>query len=233
MSVCSTNKYQFVFLVTHGRTGSTFLMRALNTLEGVQIRGENGGILMSFYRSLVVATRTRYEFGKARVPDSAPFYGADLIDPHSLECGIHGLLLNTVLRPSTGVDTVGFKEIRHGPDQMNRTDFLRYVQFLLRFPSARIIMLRRNHDDVRNSGWWASVDPEKVSAFLGEMDERYRMCSELNPDQTLLLDYGIDLYPDLAVDKIEAFLSKSFNRRRLESVKSEWLLHKGKRKQTS
>jgi Sulfotransferase family len=154
-------RLDYLFVVTYGRSGSTLLMGLLNSIPGYLLRGENWDALhhlFLFHRTLAVG-RTRWEPARLR-QRTHPFYGAaDFPEARSLE-RIRELVVDTVLRPREDTRVTGFKEIR-----WYRDDVEEYVAWLREvFPGARFVVNTRDHDEVRQSGWWAKR-PENAEAL--------------------------------------------------------------------
>ena len=72
-----TERLDFVFVVTYGRSGSTLLMGLLNSIPGFLIRGENWDALhhlFRFHQTLEDGSR-RWEPARLR-QRTHPFFGA-------------------------------------------------------------------------------------------------------------------------------------------------------------
>jgi hypothetical protein len=144
--------YDYVFVMTYGRSGSTLLQGILNSTPGVMIRGENRGItyrLFEYHQSAVKDAAWIGDVGRRKVN---PFFG---IRDYPVELALtrfRELILDTLLRPKPATTMVGFKEIRWYQDGLAD-----YVQFLREaFPGARFIVNTRRLEDVAKSSWMAN-----------------------------------------------------------------------------
>jgi hypothetical protein len=140
---------QPILLISNGRSGSTLLMRALNSIEGVYIFGEHGGawkhcraILRAFSDHLPEQERNgsrilkKIEYKDRFIAWATPFGRAKLVD------GLGALLtkLYTDNLPVQKKAIWGFKEIRYDADDL----------FLLNelWPYAKFIFLTRDIEDL-------------------------------------------------------------------------------------
>ena len=159
-----TTGLQYVIILTYGRTGSTVLQGALNTVPGVSIRGENYGVVNHMAKLHAAARRTNAEQSGGVTTDTiSPWYGAHLIDADGLLTSLRDGLVNDVLKPPSGTTVAGFKEIRHTTDYFATFDELvDYTVFLDRLlPGVRFVVNTRGAEDTSKSGWWKD-DPSAV-----------------------------------------------------------------------
>ncbi|MDM4723512.1 hypothetical protein QTQ03_29485 [Micromonospora sp. WMMA1363] len=79
----SARQYQFVFIVTYARSGSTLLAGILNSLPGYRICGENYNALYRLYQADTAIAKAcdRYSGDGYLVPQNA-WYGVPRIRPH-------------------------------------------------------------------------------------------------------------------------------------------------------
>jgi hypothetical protein len=145
---------QFLTVVTYGRTGSTALQAALNTLPGVLVRGENYGALRGLrdYVQSIAETADRHHAGR---PDH-PWFGSARLDPTAVVESLRAHVVSTLLRPNRDTRIVGFKEIRYEPGHFADYDvLLDYLLFLnTLFPGIRYLMNVRDPQGAARSGWW-------------------------------------------------------------------------------
>jgi hypothetical protein len=144
--------YDYVFVMTYGRSGSTLLQGILNSTPGVMIRGENRGItyrLFEYHQSAVKDASWIGDVGRRKVN---PFFGIRDYPAELALTRFRELILDTLLRPKPATTMVGFKEIRWYQD-----DLADYVEFLREvFPGARFIVNTRRLEDVAKSSWMAN-----------------------------------------------------------------------------
>ena len=75
------NIEKFIFVITYGRSGSTILMKVLNTIERAEIKGENSNTLFPLYRSWKCAKNAKkHQNEKSHLLDH-PWYGVNEINP--------------------------------------------------------------------------------------------------------------------------------------------------------
>lgn len=153
---------QYVTIVTYGRTGSTALQAAANAIPGVLVRGENYAAfrgLRSYVQS-VAATSSRHHAGRA----DHPWFGSARLDSREVVHHLREHVIDTVLRPRSGTQWVGFKEIRYTPAHWDDYDtMLDYLLFLnVLFPGMRYVCNVRNADRAAGSAWWRD-EPDAVN----------------------------------------------------------------------
>ena len=145
---------EFITVVTYGRTGSTVLQSALNTLPGVLVRGENYAALRGLrdYVQSIAATSDRHHAGR---PEH-PWFGSARLAPGDVVASLREHVVDTVLRPRADTRIAGFKEIRYEPGHFADYDvLLDYLLFLnTLMPGMRYLMNVRDPDDAARSGWW-------------------------------------------------------------------------------
>ncbi len=152
-------EYDYLFIMTYGRSGSTLLQGILSSIPGYLIRGENDAMMYSLFTFHNTAVRQRERLASPRViPSTHPFYGIDRYPDERAFSDLRHLALDTVLRPMHDTRVVGFKEIRWA-----QRDLIDYLGFLRQvFPGARFVVNTRDVDQVMRSKWWArSSEPRK------------------------------------------------------------------------
>ncbi|SNT34738.1 sulfotransferase [Tropicimonas sediminicola] len=180
-----------VFIITYGRTGSTALMKALNSIKGACLRGENGGLLRPIAEAFMISQRSRRRHGEASGPVSHPWYGAGEMRPHRFGTNLAQAFTRDVLAPPDGTRLTGFKEIRYTADGLTDQAFRGILRFMLtQFEDSRVIFLTRNPDEVADSAWWQTRDRDIVIDVLEATIERFRHAHEDFPEQTFLLDHA-------------------------------------------
>ena len=184
--------YNYLFIVTYGRSGSTILARLLNEDPTFLIRGENRNALRYLVRSMLLARSvapTKSVFGD-NVDD--PWYGASSIQIRDYQTALVNAFVAHVLAPKPRTRTIGFKEIRFGPPPrgMDDTEFDRYIETVLEvFPGSRIIFNIRPWEQVAKSAWYARSAPESVREFITTCDDRFMRAAERFPARTRVFSY--------------------------------------------
>lgn len=147
-------EYDFVFVVTYGRSGSTLLQGVLNSIPGFLIRGENHQALrhlFDLHAALEWEHNRTLESGNPTV--TSPWFGVAGYPVQGALEEFRRLALALLLRPEEDTKTVGFKEIRWEYEDLGAfLDFLMGV-----FPGVRFVFNTRNLDDVANSKWWVET----------------------------------------------------------------------------
>jgi hypothetical protein len=146
--------YEYVFIVTYGRSGSTLLMSLLNTIPGYRIHGENYNALYHLYQAVTAVRRGREQWGgRIHLRPQSGWYGMPEAWPDAFERGVLDSFVSHVLRPRPGDRVLGFKEIRY--TQGHIPDLLEYLAFIEKaFPQHKIIFNHRDPAAVARSGWW-------------------------------------------------------------------------------
>ncbi len=183
---------QYVTVVTYGRTGSTALQAALNSVPGVLVRGENYGALRGLhdYVQALAETADRHSAGRP----SHPWFGSARLDPTAVLDGLRDNVLSTLLRPSRDTRWVGFKEVRYEPGHFPTYDeLLEYLLFLDKlFPGIRYLVNVRDAEAAARSGWW--LEHGDALAVLTETRDRLvrattDLSEVLGADRAVLVDY--------------------------------------------
>lgn len=175
-----------VFIVAQGRSGSTLLLKLLNSIDGYNICGENHGALSqlnAFYDSIL-----RTEKLVPKVENKNLAY-SDLIELPSRQDNYSGFewynvyqlnfiedklreLIVGMFNPSQQYRVWGFKEIRFGLGtiynhfDINYEKFASELNFIKQlFPHAKFVFLTRKTENLIKSAWWAN-NPEQSKKTL-------------------------------------------------------------------
>ncbi len=218
--------YSYIFVITYARSGSTLLQSLLNTLDGVQIRGENNNALFHLYQSFsgIREARKFGLYGRESEPDE-PWYGVGDLRPIKYRNALLNAFVNHVLRPMDGKSVLGFKEIRHVQFYMNDEQFSGYMRFLLNtFPNAKIIFNTRNAEDVAKSAWHARTDPSKIKALVANCDERFSSF-DAKSKRTILMRYDDYVADHSRIAELFSFLGHPYDAATVEAVFAKPLSH--------
>lgn len=218
--------YSYIFIVTYGRSGSTLLQSLLNSLDGVQIRGENDNALLHLFRAIESVKRARTFGGdRQRTEPDEPWYGSAEMRPVGFRNTLLNSFVRNVLRPDEGKTVLGFKEIRYSPAVLWEAHFVSYMNFLLTtFPDAKIIFNTRNVEDVARSSWNAEQDPEFVKAQTRACDERFARY-DATSERTMLMHYDDYVADRSKIAGMFEFLGHSYDADTVETVFSKPLRH--------
>ena len=183
---------RFLTVVTYGRTGSTALQAALNSLPGVLIRGENYSALRGLqqYTQSIAETADRHHNG---LP-THPWYGSKKLDPHAVIDDLRRHVIDNLLRLDKATTVLGFKEVRYEPGHFaNYELLLSYLLFLnTLLPGITYVFNVRDPQDAARSGWWpdhgdpvAALTQTRDWLIAAEQD----LTTILGPRRAVLLQY--------------------------------------------
>lgn len=219
-------RYNYIFIVTYARSGSTLLQSLINSAPGVQIRGENNNTLFHLFRAFQSSkdTKQRGEHNQQLAPDT-PWYGAGSLKPNQLAKNVVNTFVRTILSPDAGIHTTGFKEIRYVPYFMDKQTFEAYMNFLLReFPNSRIVFNSRDFADVARSGWNQKHPIEKIKQEVQSCDRRFIDYNKGNP-RTLHWHYENSLTDPQKIRSLFKFLDLPYDPARVQAVLNKPLNH--------
>lgn len=211
----------FLFIVGHGRDGSTLLQHLLNQSDSVLIRGEN---LIGLQTASLVGTHSvqapKYAYNmtgaaKDLTTASHPWFGFEGINGDVVKSIGRDLIVNQVIRPQPGHRLVGFKEIRWF-DLPNTFLGIRAV-----FPNSKFLFLERSVEEMGASGWWKSLSKARETLEYRQQLAR-QMLHELGREGQLV---KYSRLKELSLrTELEDFLETKFNKRKwgqcLENVLS-------------
>ena len=207
-----------IFIITYGRTGSTLLQALLNTAPGVDIEGENYGVLYHLYaawRALRLARTHLLSDGAGTA--SHPFFGATRDYRHNMEEQILNAARSFLRRGKEATLVCGFKEVRH-----DVPDVLDYLAFLIRISERpHFIFLTRAHQDVIASGFMREADPASLLSRLASLESRFADFAASHPAITTHLDYSAIAGQGTALADLFERLGLTCDAERIAAVKAE------------
>lgn len=178
-------KFNSIYLVTYGRTGSTLLQSVLNSCEGILLLGENEGAFYHLFEYVQkierLSKRRNVEF------PTAPYFGANLLDPGTARHMVRQTIKEYFVAPTAGqeIECIGFKDVRYTDNPNQLTEYLEFLEDML--PRPAFIFLWRDHSEVLRSGWWKELDRvdaldllEKVEALAAEFSSARDNCFSLS-----------------------------------------------------
>lgn len=224
----SIEKYRFVFILTYGRSGSTILMRLMNSDPKFRISGENFAALTFLFQSINSVQSTKKRFGfdqKFQNPNSA-WYGASDIDVENFVQTLIRSFVYDVLKPNQSTEVLGFKEIRYLPKHIADNDFDKFCEFLLeRFPNSLLIFNQRPWWEVARSGWFRRWWPLRVRSMILQSDARFQRVAARHEKHCMIFQYrDLQRNPQKVRDLIK-FVGADISDEEVNSVLSKRLLH--------
>ena len=183
---CSTlSQMQCVFILALGRTGSTHLLRLLNSIPGYRISGEtdNAWIHMGWFAHTLQLQAQAQARARGRRQSGGALSAAD--EGNLTLCAVRRLMLQ-VHNPSPHARVFGFKEIYspfvRRPTLLGEvfTHGISYVRRL--FPRAKFIFHWRNNlTRIVDSDFWRGDRSQNTSNFLTVVHQ-YRDYVAAHPD---------------------------------------------------
>ncbi len=219
-------EYEYIFVVTYGRSGSTLLQSLLNSLDGTLIRGENYNALFHLYQAFQTINETKILGRKRKTqnPDE-PWFGAEAMQPFMFRHALLDAFVTHVLRPEDDTKRLGFKEIRYMPNVMGPAQFKAYMDFLLEsFPNARIVFNTRNASDVAKSGWFADLNTQMVEERITKCNQRFNDYNT-SSDRTILMHYDDYVADHSQIERLFTFVGHDYSSDTVEAIFSKPLNH--------
>lgn len=216
-----------VFVVTYGRSGSTLVQNLLNAIPGYCIRGENNNTLGLMARSWheVQSNTILNNLARNGVETSPehPWYGGEKINAKRYGRSLAQVFSREILSPPPGTRVAGFKEIRWANEGTPLPISLNFLAGFLK--NSRFIFNTRDHDEVARSGWWATMDPDKVKARLAKAEAAFTQYRTRHPERCLHIHYNDYVSDHTKLKPMFDFLGEPFDLDRVDAVMSRELTH--------
>lgn len=210
-------RYDYCFVVTYGRSGSTLMQGILNAIPGYFIRGENAGVMNALHSAFVQARSWARKYaGVSNDDPTNSWYGISGFDEGAYCRAARSLVIDAFIRPPPGTRCMGFKEIRFDfPDLADFLDFQEHV-----FPNCCFVFHFRSLDATSKSDWWKN-NPKAID----ELTTRHRRLSEaywarLKAGKTNMIVTRHELHcrEPAALEELFTFLGEPFEREAVERV---------------
>jgi hypothetical protein len=209
-------KFRHIFIVTYGRSGSTLLNGILNSIPGVCLRGENLNTLAFLCRA-VSAADYAHKIERPSTSPTHPWNGSSLIEVDAFRRKLIDAFVEHVLKPPADAEAIGFKEIRHGIQDMSENEYDSYIQFILgSFERSCIIFNIRSWREVARSEWW--ISNPLARSHLRLLEARFNRSLALHPESTFLVDYSKYIVNPDELRALFSFLHAGFDREMIERV---------------
>src|SRR5580698_4461108 len=93
-------RFNRLFVITYGRSGSTLLQGLLNALPGYRVHGENGGFLTKLLGAHEALTDAHAHLANPAVDRHRnPWFGSSRYDPATLNTAFRNFIDNILFRP--------------------------------------------------------------------------------------------------------------------------------------
>jgi hypothetical protein len=226
------SKVRHLFIITYPRTGSTTLLRVVNTASDHTIRGESIGIINNFYRIFRDISNLISEVPKLmpEVPvgsDLSPIQGIDLVTLPNMEDSIVNFFHDIILQPGEGTIVSGWKETMINPARDGAEFSTEVLLFMARiFPDSKFIFNVRNPLDVSRSSFWKYSD-DSINEIAQCRDWLLDVAESelLGPNKVLVVDHDIwSGNPKYLIDSLHGFGVK-VNEEQTKLILSERLTH--------
>jgi hypothetical protein len=220
-----------VFIIAQGRSGSTLLLKLLNSINSYNICGENHGAisqLSAFYDSILRTDKLIPKAGGKNLEYSELFDRPPRKDSYSgfewynvyqlnfIEDKLRELVFG-MFNHSCENRVWGFKEIRFGLGtiynnfNINYDKFSSELNFLKQlFPQAKFVFLTRNTDDLVKSAWWAD-NPEQSRKTLEKQKYLFQEYENNNSDFCYRVYYHDLINKTHRLEKMYDFLGEEFD----------------------
>lgn len=210
-------KFQHIFIITYGRSGSTLLQGILNTIEGVVMRGENGNVFYDLFGLHKKFVEYKEKYKPAVLPNQ-PWFGIGFADEKRL-IGHYQNMAKTILATEMYENAeklcFGFKEIRYDEINNDLEPFLGFLKQL--FPNPAFIFLTRNLEDVSKSAWWKDQDQKMVMERFSNLELQFNNYAGTH-DNCFEITYQDIVTIGQRLKELFAFLGADFQPEIIESA---------------
>jgi len=187
------DRFDYVFVISHGRSGSTLVQGLLNELPGTLVRGENNFFLLHLFHALAAVTDFRRKFAKSgpTVPSSA-FYGLEATSRKPFVQGVNDIVTATLLgdRDPAEVRILGFKEVLwHQIEPHERRAFFGFMDRA--FPGARYVLNWRETESALGSGFWSRLPEDEARAGIQRVLDVHAFLRETRPDRVFDVPFEV------------------------------------------
>lgn len=214
---CTMN-FDYLFILTYGRSGSTLLQGVLNSIPGVLIRGENNSTLRALTRAWKSLSIADSGFSGDKESPKHAWFGMDNWDRENYGHDLASAFVKNVLCPQPNTKVIGFKEIRYFPPHFEpeiEIDFIRKF-----FRKSAIIINTRDLDNtfqsIKRAGH--SITREQ----LERSDNMLRSLANLN-DANDIYHVHYDDYQNnaVALKPLFEFIGAEFDLHSIKNVLSD------------
>jgi len=182
-------KYNKVFLVTYGRSGSTLLQGILNSNPDCTCLGENSNILYDFFQIHCKITAMKERWNGQDLFPTHSWFGASKYNEEILKSFLKEKFFNLA-----GIDEkneqdkiLGFKEIRFLEMEGGLHQYLNFVKEL--FPDCFFLFNLRDFETISNSAWWKHHDKAALKTKMSYFESSVLRYSMANDENTFVINF--------------------------------------------
>lgn len=221
------DRLKYLFVITYGRSGSTLLLRLINSIDGYCIRGENHGISTYLSEAWSVLMKARADYGEKSSEPWMPWYGIGDAQAEAFGISLAADLCQHVLRPTFDTKVIGFKEVRFSPYDISDREYDTTIKFLANnFVDSRFIFNTRNWREVANSGWWREFwSIKSVKKIVEQSNIRFYRSQELLGSRAFTIDYAEYNKNPAGFDELLKWLGEDVEKSIIEDVLVKKLDH--------
>ncbi|ESX27124.1 hypothetical protein X765_20905 [Mesorhizobium sp. LSHC440B00] len=206
--------FDFLFIVTYGRSGSTLLQGIVNTIPGVLIRGENAGALHGLIKSWEAVKIAQDLFSADSEKPTSPWFGAAGMDLDRFGHDLAASFIRNILKPPPDIRVTGFKEIRY---HLTAGELAFELEFMRRFfPRCAFLINTRGLEATIASNKKAGHDVSKED--LTKADQLLRDIAESSTRDIFHVHYDDYRYDPDRLRPLFDFLGVNFDRVTLQNV---------------
>lgn len=175
-----------IIIVTHGRTGSTLLQGILNSIPGVEIKGENYNALYHLFNFYRAYQRTGKNHPWAVLPKHPFYHQATGEKELALLDRCRDMVLD-YFDIKENPKVFGFKEIRYFNIIKDTPAYLNFLQRIL--PNPLFVFLERDLEEVVQSAWWKDHRPEQIKSKFRQLYRSFDQFKTKHPQKSYTLSY--------------------------------------------
>jgi hypothetical protein len=185
--------WDYLFVVTFGRSGSTLVQGLLNAMPDTLVRGENGLFVHDLYRASAAAEAFSAEHTKHRSKSvTSAFYGVRWLRREPFVTATRQIADEVLIgqQRADRVRRIGFKEVLwHRVTPAETEDFFGWFDEV--FPGARYVLNTRNSEDASRSGFWKQAEPGEAELAIARVREIQEYLRRTRPDRVLETRYEV------------------------------------------
>jgi len=208
-------KYNWVFIVTYGRSGFTLLQGILNSIDRYHIKGENNSVIHHLFWAARRLKAAYHEHGIYQTDCTNPWYGIENVDIEKFHREPVSAFIKNVIKPDKDDRTNGFKEIRY--HELHENEIKDFTLFLTKyFDNPCFIFNERDILNTSKSAFWKNHDNPK-NAINKSLDNMKKMYSLLK-DFSYWVNYDEYVRDPMQLEGLFKFLDEPFDIHKIRKV---------------